>query len=142
MKFIESYKRLDNLLKDCFNSETGVTSYIKCLEKINSNKNDFNDDYKKLKYYRHIRNRIVHDNDASEEKLISKYDVLWIEKFYTRVIKRSDPYSIYCSRRRKTKSTNKNRGNKKSKFLFDLKMFFAIFIPVFIFFLFILLFNR
>ena len=51
MSFLESYKRLDNLCKDMFRSEKGVTTYIELMEQ-NRNKGKsipmWDSEYRKL----------------------------------------------------------------------------------------------
>lgn len=98
MSFIESYKRLDNLCKDLFMSETGVTTYIYNMEYIMYPRFqiiNWDSDYKKLKQYRYIRNQIVHENSANEANLCNENDLQWIEQFYQRIIHRTDPLALY-----------------------------------------------
>ncbi len=98
MGFMEAYKRLDNLCKDLFESETGVTPYINNLEYIlNTGSQPINaySDYKQLKHYRYIRNQIVHENNANETNMCDKNDTLWIEQFHQRILNQTDPISLY-----------------------------------------------
>ncbi len=103
--FLQSYKRLDNLCKDILKSEKGVTTYIEYLERINQNQ--FKDDYYKLKHYRYVRNKIVHENNASEENMCTSSDIEWIENFYNRILNQTDPLALH-QQNVKQKSANKN----------------------------------
>ena len=52
-------------------------------------------DLKKLKHYRWVRNRIVHDPEFSEEDLTGQEDVRWLEDFYDRIMDQTDPLALY-----------------------------------------------
>jgi hypothetical protein len=98
MGFIESYKRLDNLCKDLFKSETGVTTYINNMEYLTNARyqiGNWDSDYKQLKHFRYIRNQIVHENNVTEGNICNKNDILWIEQFHQRILQRTDPLALY-----------------------------------------------
>lgn len=73
--YLSAYKHLDNLCKDILDSDVGITEYIDEME------NEFgqgsiyvlgwNSDYKQLKHYRWIRNKLVHEADSFDEIEIS-----------------------------------------------------------------------
>lgn len=95
MGFMNSYKRLDNLCRDM--NGVGVTGYIEDMEhELNGSYyvNGWKSDYSQLKKYRHIRNRIAHENDVDEGNLCSDKDAAWLEDFYQRVIKQTDPLTL------------------------------------------------
>ena len=94
MGFMDSYKRLDNLCKDIFGSNEGVSSYIRWMEEANSPLRatvSWKDDYYALKKYRHIRNKIAHEVGATEQNMCSIADVEWVEGFYARIMNGDDP---------------------------------------------------
>ncbi len=96
MGFLDSYKRLDNLCKDTLKSDTGITSYLDAMEHSRSGAASvpgWQDDYRALKHYRYIRNKIAHENGADEKSLCGADDVRWLEKFYNRLLRRTDPLS-------------------------------------------------
>lgn len=98
MEFMTEYKRLDNLCRDLFNSDAGVTSYIKEMEKHRPDTQKiqcWNSDYQHLKHYRYIRNQIAHDNGADEDTLCDESDVLWIDDFYQRILCQEDALARY-----------------------------------------------
>lgn len=95
--FLQKYKELDNLCKDLLNSERGVSSYIENMEQCAYSRKiaGWEEDYKNLKKYRYIRNRIVHENNADEATLCSKADEVWIEDFYDRILHCEDPLALH-----------------------------------------------
>ena len=91
-------KRLDNLCKDIFQGEAGITTYLKTMEEIRYNiphRADFDADYEKLHHYRHLRNLIAHDNYADESNMCSAEDAAWLEQFYGRILAQTDPVLQY-----------------------------------------------
>ena len=98
MGFMQAYKRLDALCRDI--NGIGVTGYIEDMEHTangNLSVPGWNADYQKLKYYRHIRNQIAHEVNATEEQMCSLEDVAWIEEFHQRILKQTDPLAIQYS---------------------------------------------
>lgn len=86
----------------------GVTGYILDMEEIKNAGfyvSGWEEDYRRLKRYRHIRNRIAHENDADEENMCSAEDTQWIEDFYQSILEQADPLAVYyrkCRKQRKT----------------------------------------
>ena len=153
MSFLKSYKRLDNLCKNLFSSEKGVTTYIESMERMTRpdfQPENFNSDYKELKHYRYIRNQLVHDNDADEADMCDENDMLWIEGFHRRIIEQTDPISQYRkaqteSRRQAAKSKKaqqpvKPKASNKPKIAFA--VFYIVFIIILAAFLIMLLKNQ
>lgn len=98
MGFMQSYKRLDNLCRDM--NGVGVTGYLQDMDsapKGRARVPGWDDDRRQLKYYRHLRNRIAHENDACEEDLCSPADAAWLEDFCRRILERTDPLAMYFS---------------------------------------------
>ena len=96
MRFMQTYKRLDDLCRDM--NGIGVTGYIEDMEKAANGSrhvSGWKADYQRLKYYRHIRNQIAHEVDATEEELCSPEDAVWIEEFYQRILQQTDPLAIH-----------------------------------------------
>lgn len=112
MGFMQAYKRLDALCRDL--NGIGVTGYIEDMGKaVNGSLyvSGWNADYRRLKYYRHIRNQIAHEVDATEETMCSREDVIWIEEFYQRILQCTDPVAIYY----KTSRLQRNAGFSAGK---------------------------
>ncbi len=98
MGFMQSYKRLDNLCRDM--NGVGVTGYLQDMDSAPKGRvrvPGWDDDRRQLKYYRHLRNRIAHENDACEEDLCSPADAAWLEDFCRRILERTDPLAMYFS---------------------------------------------
>lgn len=98
MGFMDSYKHLERLCGDMLGDERRISAYI---DKMYENDKGWDlvpgweRDLKKLKYYRRIRNKLVHEPDAYEEELCDEEDIEWLDDFYYRIIDRKDPLSRY-----------------------------------------------
>lgn len=143
---MNSYKHLEKLCGEIMRDERRVSAYIDemtCTPFGPSLVAGWNNDLKKLKHYRHIRNLIAHEPDCSEDSLSIPSDAVWIENFCTRILNLSDPLSLYrrvLAEQRKAQvkripqpqdldfenavrtnenfnksSANKNNGNKAAK---------------------------
>lgn len=102
MGFMESYKRLDNLCKDLYRSDRGISSYISDMEQHTAAARwipGWEEAYRTLKHYRHIRNQIAHETDMDEQALCTAADVRWIEGFRERLLNRTDPLAQYTRMR-------------------------------------------
>ncbi len=72
---------------------------------------DWDDDLRKLKHYRWIRNKIVHDFNCSEQNMCESGDDIWIDNFYLRIINQTDPLSLY-----RKATCNRYLENSKPKY--------------------------
>ncbi len=77
------------------NDDRKVSAYID--EMVNTPQGayvvtEWNNDLKQLKHYRWIRNQIVHDPNCSEENMCDATDIIWVNGFYSRIIKQTDPH--------------------------------------------------
>lgn len=127
MGFMQSYKRLDNLCKDM--NQVGITGYIAEMQQIPNGDRyvpHWQSDYQKLHYYRHIRNQIAHETDATEEMLCSSEDIAWIEGFYQQILDQSDPLAVY----HKAMRAQKNTASAKAKSYDDTMQQPSSFVPV------------
>lgn len=98
MSFIESYKHLDKICGEMFETQYGVSAYIE--EMLNNPHGSFlvrgwENDLKQLKHYRWIRNQIVHEPDCYEETMCEAGDDEWLDDFYERIINQTDPLAMY-----------------------------------------------
>ena len=98
MGFIYSYKRLEKLCGDIYGTNHGISAYIEEMTELSSSAlriSGWDDDLKQLKHYRWIRNQIVHEPDCDEDNMCDSTDVAWIDYFYDRIMKQTDPLSLY-----------------------------------------------
>lgn len=98
MSFIESYKHLEKICGELLNNDRRISAYIEEMEKLPRGPylvDHWNDDLRKLKQYRSIRNRIVHEPDCSEETMCTPDDAIWLDNFYSRIINLTDPLALY-----------------------------------------------
>ena len=90
MSFIESYKHLDKICGEMFETQYGVSAYIE--EMLNNPHGSFlvrgwENDLKQLKHYRWIRNQIVHEPDCYEETMCEAGDDEWLDAMYFQATK-------------------------------------------------------
>lgn len=98
MGFIDSYKHLEKLCGDLLSNDRRVSAYID--EMLNTPNGsyyvrDWDEDLKKLKHYRWVRNQISHKPDCTEQNMCEHGDALWLDDFYSRIINQTDPLSLY-----------------------------------------------
>ena len=86
--FLDAYKNIDNYLKDKRNTQTGITTYIEDLEKLNNDK--YHNTLKILKDLRYKRNKLAHELSL-EEDYITKDDLRNLNDFVKSVTNKTDP---------------------------------------------------
>ena len=107
-EFIEAYKRIDNFCKDSLCTDKGVTSYISEMRgKTDGYKfvPGWKNDLDCLVKYRHMRNNYSHEVGTSYYDICDWDDVLWLRRFYEKLINVEDPLSLY-------NATNRSYDNK------------------------------
>lgn len=104
MEFLEAYKRLEKRCGELL-GDGGVSAYIDEM----AGKPDgearvrgWQEDLKKLKHYRWVRNRIAHEPGCTEKTLCETGDADWLEAFGERIRRRTDPLSRYGKGGRKS----------------------------------------
>ena len=88
----------------------GISGYIADMEQLTNGRlfvAGWEEDYRLLKHYRHIRNRIAHDVDATEDALCTAEDAAWIEEFYGHILNQTDPLAVYCKASLQQKSVRR-----------------------------------
>ena len=98
MSFIESYKHLDKICGEMFETQYGVSAYIE--EMLNNPHGSYlvrgwDDDLKQLKHYRWVRNQIAHEPDCTEQNMCEPSDTVWLDAFYSRIMNQTDPLALY-----------------------------------------------
>lgn len=98
MEFINSYKRLEKLCNEIYDSNHGISAYIDDMLRLTSASryvSSWDNDLKQLKHYRWIRNQIAHEPNCTEENMCEYGDARWIDDFYDRIMNQSDPLAMY-----------------------------------------------
>ena len=118
VKFMDKYKRLDNLLKQRYDSKDGVTEYINQMENrwndgVNKVSN-FEYIYKRLKHVRWLRNQLAHEVDF-ETNIVEHSDLNFVNDFYDSVINLSDALSLLQKSKGKLFSVKQSKNNKNEK---------------------------
>lgn len=97
-RFLEAYKQLDKICREMFNSDKGVTAYIdEMYEHTEGDRyvSDWKAVLTRLKQYRHIRNSYAHEVGTTGYDICTVDDILWLNIFYQRILRRDDPLAIY-----------------------------------------------
>ena len=116
MGFIDAYKKLEKLCGEMLGDERPISAYIE--EMINTPQGNlfvrgWDDDLKKLKHYRWVRNKISHDPDCTEENMCEYGDEQWIIAFYNRIMKQTDPLALYHTEMKRRKEAVKKKEEKR-----------------------------
>ena len=122
MEFFDEYKKLDVTLKNKYSTKTGVTSYIENMERFSDGEKfvpSWREDYKALKHYRWLRNKLAHE--AGEDVDLNKSDLAGLKKFFANVSKNKDPYALYLA----------SKKGKKGAIVFKLLAFFIIIVAIY-----------
>lgn len=115
MGFIESYKHLDKLCGEILNDDRRVSAYIDEMRDTPRGYNlvpGWEEDLKKLKHYRWVRNQIAHEPNCTESNMCAPEDTEWLENFYARIMNRRDPLALY---REATKSHPEQKAKQTSQ---------------------------
>lgn len=130
-RFLDAFKALDTLCKDCLSDSRGVSAYLEEMEKASSPfPRGWAEDYKELKRLRWLRNRIAHDENppAAGEK-----DIEWLDAFRVRILQSRDPLAQREALRRKKNagkkpaaSTGKRKGTGAERLFFRLLLTFGL----------------
>ena len=112
-RFYEEFKRLDKLLSYAYGEMHGVTAYINDMKtKYGIGIIGWQEDLKKLKKLRDIRNKLSHEVGYGDIKRVSEDDILFIKNFYKRVLSGTDPLSQLNKKNRNT--VKKQQKNSKT----------------------------
>ncbi len=101
MGFIDSYKHLEKLCGEILNDERRISAYIDEMINISDGKfyvHTWDDDLKKLKHYRWVRNKISHEPDCNETNMCDFEDEIWLDNFYQRIMNQTDPLTLYAKK--------------------------------------------
>ena len=106
MEFFDEFKSVDNICRDMFESQQGVTEYINQMESNDllgsRSVVNWNEKYKKLKHLRWLRNQIAHDSGAPE---LEESDLLELQHFHKQLLKQKDPLAIISKSQRELKKS-------------------------------------
>ena len=114
MGFMDSYKRLEKLCGEVMNDDHRVSAYIDAM--VNKPRGaelvkGWEEDLKQLKHYRWMRNQIAHNPECTEKTMCKPGDAQWVDGFYDRIMKQTDPLAMYRKAMRR-KRTNASTSEK------------------------------
>lgn len=96
--FLEEYKRLDKLCSEIYQTRTGISTYIEDMTNISyvqsRHISHWNEDLQHLRALRSLRNRLVHECGTLDMDMCSACDVDWLESFYQRILRCTDPLAL------------------------------------------------
>ena len=96
MEFLETYQQLDELCRQILSSDRGISEYIDEMDYESQGYRiaGWENDYKRLKKMRWIRNRLVHEVNSFDDNLANAEDIEWLNTFYCRIMECTDPFSL------------------------------------------------
>ena len=120
-EFFDEFKRLDKLCRDIYgrsaDNKLGVTLYLEDMDskayKGRSVVPNWIADYNRLKRLRGIRNELAHSPNTFSKEMCSYADVEFIRSFYSRIMNRTDPLSMYTQRYGQQESGSRSRGGAR-----------------------------
>lgn len=97
IRFQEAYKRLDNLCKDCYGSQEGVSEYIRQMDRYMFDGEtivpSWKSDYKNLKHIRWVRNQLAHEVGTLNSDIVKDDDLSFVTNFTQKIMNAVDPLS-------------------------------------------------
>lgn len=97
--FLEEYKNLDQLCRQIFMSDKGVTTYIdemKAIPTFDANViQNWSSDLSRLKDLRHTRNILSHEVGTLQQNMCTQNDIDWLKEFRLRIINQTDPLALF-----------------------------------------------
>lgn len=101
--FLEEFKSLDQLFRDMYQTDRGVTSYIDEMRQVpqaeSRSISNWEWDLRHLVELRHLRNRLSHEIGTLNEEQCSMDEINWLRSFHQRVLTQSDPLAqLYVKR--------------------------------------------
>lgn len=110
MGFMDSYKRLEKICNEIYSDDPrGVSSYIDDMSNTPSgvlSVPTWEEDLKKLKKYRWIRNQITHEPGLSEHNMCAPSDARWLDDFHNRILNQTDPLALNYKAYKASKPSN------------------------------------
>lgn len=115
IEFFEEYKSVDNICRDMFQTNQGITEYINQMERMDAagsrKVSNWREKYKMLKHLRWLRNKIAHESGAPE---LVKADCIELQHFRKQLLKQQDPLAELMkskSMRKSNQGRTATRGN-------------------------------
>lgn len=122
--FFEEYKLLENLCRDMYHTNTGVTSYIDDMMNTpwrnRCNIANWESDLIQLKRIRSLLNQLAHTEGTFMEDVCTEKDIQFVKDFYQRIIDGTDPLASkkqnYGNIQMTRTDVNNNRVFKRNQF--------------------------
>lgn len=112
-RLFDEYKMVDNICRDIFSSQSGINQYITEMDQKFSYGcsvvPSWDDDYRRLKRVRWLRNQIAHESSATD---CNEEDVAWFEEFHSRLLELRDPLALLRKADRERSSFSYQRESR------------------------------
>lgn len=122
LDFLQAYKELDELCKQIFypaggRNAKGISGYIEEMERCRGGDGieGLQEDCKRLKHLRYVRNKLVHEADSFGKSLFTEEDVRFLKRFRARVNAGRDPLTLLRKRRKVGSSPGKGRTPRRRR---------------------------
>lgn len=107
--FFDDYKQLDAVCRDMFSCQNGIGEYIVQMEQNSFMQHRvplWNEDYRKLKRWRWLRNQIAHTTSSTE---CGQEDIEQLRSFHNRILNRQDSLAVLGQIQRTARQTPQQR---------------------------------
>ncbi len=120
--FLEAYKDADNVCKQIYASDKGITNYIDAMKAIpfdeSAKVSGWSAFLSRLINLRHIRNKLSHEVGTLDMQMCTQADVDWIKSFKLKIINKDDPISILQRLNKKAKPKQSTRPSRFAIFFY------------------------
>ena len=114
--FLEEFKALDNICKELFDSNKGITTYIDEMKAVPMFEHgvihDWSNDLSRLIKLRHVRNTLSHEIGTLNQNMCTQSDINWLKDFKARILNQTDPLALL--HKHKIKNAKPSKTNKSS----------------------------
>ena len=117
--FLDLYKRVDRFLRDAYDTQEGVSGYLRQMEDNSARGRQYvtswEADYRRLKRLRWIRNQLSHEVGYDSD-LCEAEDYQWLEDFHSRLYDTADPLAVlYRIENEKRQQTERQRQAEEQR---------------------------
>lgn len=110
INFLEEFKYVDKVCREMYNAPNGVSAYIEQMDSapmaVRYRIAGWDDDYRRLKHIRWLRNQIAHNTEYVE---CTQADLDWLKTFHNRLLTQQDPLAMAY---RVTREAQQNKPQK------------------------------
>lgn len=117
-EIFNEYKSVDNICKDMYSSEKGVTTYIDNMNNVSTFETNsipnWNETKTMLVRIRKLRNDMAHEDGAFEYSDGTKKDLEWLKEFHEKLLNQTDPLCLLYKKRNENNNLRSSKNNTDS----------------------------